>query len=200
MTRYFATCARGLEPVLANELTALGASGVEPGRGGVTFRGDSAMLYRACLWLRTAVRVLRPIHEFDAHSTDALYEAVRSLNWADWMTADQTLAVDCNVRDSAITHSQYAARRVKDAICDQFRDRVGRRPSVDPERPMVGLNLHVFRNHMTLSLDASWDSLHKRGYRPVQNRAPLNEALAAGLLMHAGWDPDTALVDPLCGA
>lgn len=200
MTRFFATCARGLEPVLAGELTALGASDVEPGRGGVTFRGEPALLYRACLWLRTAVRVLRPIHEFDAHSPDELYDAVRSVNWSEWMTPDQTLAVDCNVRDSAITHSQFAARRVKDAICDQFRDRTGRRPSVDPEQPMIGLNLHVSKNHAILSLDSSWSSLHKRGYRPIQTIAPLNEALAAGLLLRAGYTGAVPLVDPLCGS
>lgn len=200
MTGYFATCARGLEPVLARELAGLGASDVSPGRGGVTFRGDAALLYRANLWLRTAVRVLRPILETDVRSPDELYEAVRTVDWSEFLTPDHTLAVDCNVRDSAITHSQYAARRVKDAICDQFRDRTGRRPSVDTERPMVGLNLHVHRDHATLSLDSSWDSLHKRGYRPIQTKAPLNEALAAGLLLSSGWDRTTPLVDPLCGS
>lgn len=200
MTGYFATCARGLEPVLARELTDLGATEVDPGRGGVAFQGDAALLYRANLWLRTAVRVLQPILDADVRSPDELYDAVRTLNWADWLTPGHTLAVDCNVRDSAITHSQYAARRVKDAICDQFRERTGVRPSVDTERPMVGLNLHVFRDHATLSLDSSWDSLHKRGYRPIQTKAPLNEALAAGLLLESGWDPTTPLVDPLCGS
>lgn len=207
MTPYFATCARGLEAVLAGELAALGAADVAPGRGGVTFRGDAALLYRANLWLRTAVRVLRPVLEADVKSPDELYDAVRTIEWREYLTADHTLAVDCNVRDSAITHSQYAARRVKDAICDQFRERTGVRPSVDPERPMVGLNLHVFRDHATLSLDSSWDSLHKRGYRPIQTRAPLNEALAAGLLLHAGWAAGGTgipacgpLVDPLCGS
>lgn len=200
MTRYFATCARGLEPVLAGELTALGASDIEPGRGGATFRGDNAMLYRACLWLRTAVRVLRPVSEFDCNSPEQLYDAVRQVNWSEWMSPDHTLAVDCNVRDSAITHSQYAARRVKDAICDQFKERVGRRPSVDTEQPMIGLNLHVSKNHAVLSLDSSWSSLHKRGYRPIQTIAPLNEALAAGLLLRAGYTPETPLVDPLCGS
>jgi putative N6-adenine-specific DNA methylase len=184
--QHFATCARGLEPILATELAGIGATHVEPGRGGVSFTGDITTVYNANLWLRTAVRVLRPVGEADVPSTDALYEFVRGIDWSKVMTPDHTLAVDCNVRDSAITHSQYAARRVKDAICDQFRDRVGRRPSVDPERPMVGFNLHLFRNHATLSLDASWDSLHKRGYRPVQSRAPLIEALAAGLLFDAG--------------
>ncbi|HEV3440838.1 MAG TPA: THUMP domain-containing protein, partial [Gemmata sp.] len=109
-------------------------------------------------------------------------------------------AVDCNVRDSAITHSQYAARRVKDAVCDQFRERTERRPSVDPEQPMVGFNLHINNNHAILSLDSSWGSLHKRGYRPIQTIAPINEALAAGLLLHSGWEPTTPLVDPLCGS
>src|SRR5438045_3622879 len=177
LRRYFATCARGLEPVLADELRGLGAIDVEPGRGGAGFRGDAALLYRANLWLRTAVRVLRPVLHADVHSPDELYEAVRSIDWPEFLTPDHTLAVDCNVRDSAITHSQYAARRVKDAICDQFLDRVGRRPSVDTDRPMAGLNLHVYRDHATLSLDSSWDSLHKRGYRPIQTKAPINEAL-----------------------
>jgi putative N6-adenine-specific DNA methylase len=200
MTAYFATCARGLEPVLARELAALGADAVEPGRGGVRFRGDSALLYRANLWLRTAVRVLQPVLEAEVKSPDELYDAVRTINWSDYLSTNHTLAVDCNVRDSAITHSQYAARRVKDAICDQFRERTGVRPSVDPERPMVGFNLHVYRDHATLSLDSSWDSLHKRGYRPIQTIAPLNEALAAGLLLQCGWDHATPLVDPLCGS
>jgi putative N6-adenine-specific DNA methylase len=200
MADYFATCARGLEPVLARELAALRAEAVEPGRGGVKFRGESALLYRANLWLRTAVRVLRPILEVEVHSPDELYDAVRTVDWSQFMTPDHTLAVDCNVRDSAITHSLYASRRVKDAICDQFRDRTARRPSVDPERPMIGLNLHVYRDHATLSLDSSWDSLHKRGYRPIQTIAPLNEALAAGLLLQSEWNPETPLVDPLCGS
>jgi putative N6-adenine-specific DNA methylase len=116
------------------------------------------------------------------------------------MTPDHTLAVDCNVRDSRITHSQYAARRVKDAICDQFVDRMGRRPSVDVERPMVGLNLHIYRDDAVLSLDSSGDSLHKRGYRPVLTKAPLNEALAAGLILSTGWTGKTPLVDPMCGS
>jgi putative N6-adenine-specific DNA methylase len=200
MTPYFATCARGLEPLLARELAILGAQGIEEGRGGVSFRGDRALLYRANLWLRTAVRVLQPVMEREVRSPDELYEAVRAIDWNAHLTPDHTLAVDCNVRDSAITHSQYAARRVKDAICDQFRDKTGRRPSVDVERPMVGLNLHIHKDRAVLSLDSSWHSLHKRGYRPIQTIAPLNEALAAALILHSGWDPTTPLVDPLCGS
>lgn len=198
--RYFATCARGLESVLADELRRLEAAEVEPARGGVRFSGDRALLYRANLHLRTAIRVLQPILEADVRSTDELYEAIRTVDWSERMTPDHTLAVDCNVRDSAITHSQYAARRVKDAICDQFRDRTGRRPSVDVDCPMVGLNLHIHANHAVLSLESSGESLHKRGYRPIQTRAPLNEALAAGILQLAGWTGSEPLIDPLCGS
>ncbi len=198
--RFFATCARGLEAALANELRRLGVEGIETGRGGASFAGDLAACYKANLWLRTAVRVLRIVLEAPAESTDQLYEAVQSVDWSLYMTPDHTLAVDCNVRDSAITHSQFAARRVKDAICDQFKARCGRRPSVDPETPMVGLNLHVFQDVATLSLDASGESLHKRGYRPIQTKAPLNEALAAGLILLSGWDPATPFLDPMCGS
>jgi putative N6-adenine-specific DNA methylase len=200
MPRYFATCARGIEPVLAGELEALGAEEVVPGRGGVAFAGDKALLYRANLWLRTAVRVLMPILEAQVTSPDELYDAVRGIDWSQYMTPEHTLAVDCNVRDSRLTHSLYAALRTKDAICDQFVERIGRRPSVDVERPMVGLNLHVFRDQAVLSLDSSGDSLHKRGYRPVLTKAPLNEALAAALILRSGWDPATPFVDPMCGS
>jgi putative N6-adenine-specific DNA methylase len=198
--RFFATCARGLEPVLADELRALGAGDVEPGRGGVHFAGDQVTLYRANLWLRTAIRVLWPILEADVTSPEELYDAVRTVDWSQYLTPDHTLAVDCNVRDSRLTHSKYAALKVKDAICDQFVERVGRRPSVDVDEPMLGLNLHVYRDRAVLSLDSSGDSLHKRGYRPVLTKAPLNEALAAGLVILSGWKPEMPLVDPLCGS
>lgn len=197
--RYFATCARGLEPLLAEELRGLSAEGVEPGRGGVQFRGDRSLLYRANLCLRTAVRVLQQLIAAEVRTPDDLYDAVRTVDWSEHMTPDHTLAVDANVRDSQITHSQYAARRVKDAICDQFRDRCGRRPSVDAERPMVGLNLHIYKNRASLSLDSSGDSLHKRGYRPIQSIAPLNEALAAGLILQTGWRGERPFADPMCG-
>lgn len=200
MPKLFATCARGLEPVLADELRALDAADVEPGRGGVAFAGDLGLIYRANLGLRTAIRVLQPILEATVRSPDELYVAVREFDWDRYLTPDHTLAVDANVRDSAITHSKYAALRVKDGICDRFRERCGRRPSVDVERPMVGLNLHLHADRMILSLDSSGDSLHKRGYRPIQTRAPLNEALAAGLLLLTGWRGETPLVDPLCGS
>jgi len=197
---YFATCGRGIEPVLAGELTRLGAADVQPGRGGVRFAGDRALLYRANLWLRTAIRVLQPILEAPVRSPDELYQAVQTVEWSRYLTPEHTLAVDCNVRDSHLTHSKYAALRTKDAICDQFVERTGRRPSVDVDTPMIGLNLHVYRDQAILSLDSSGESLHKRGYRPIQPKAPLNEALAAALLLLTGWDGTTALVDPLCGS
>jgi putative N6-adenine-specific DNA methylase len=198
--RFFATCGRGIEPVLAGELQALGAEAIEPGRGGVAFAGDQSLLYRANLWLRTAIRVLQPILEADVASTDELYDAVRSLDWSRYLTPEHTLAVDCNVRDSKITHSKYAALRVKDAICDQFVDKIGHRPSVDVEEPMVGLNLHVFRDRAVLSLESSGESLHKRGYRPILTRAPLNEALGAALVLLTGWRGTVPFADPLCGS
>lgn len=198
--RYFATCARGIEPILAGELRTLNAQNVELGRGGVSFAGPMDLLYRANLHLRTAVRVLVPLLQDQVLSTDELYDLVRAFDWSKYLTPAHTLAVDCNVRDSAITHSLFAARRVKDAICDQFLERCGQRPSVDTETPLLGLNLHIYANQAILSLDSSWDSLHKRGYRPIQVRAPLNEALAAALLLRTGWTGQVPLVDPLCGS
>jgi putative N6-adenine-specific DNA methylase len=200
LARYFDTCARSIEPVLAGELNDLGAADVLPGRGGVYFAGDRVLLYRANLWLRTAIRVLMPILQAVVTTPDELYDAVRTIDWSHYLTPDHTLAVDCNVRDSHITHSKYAALRTKDAICDQFVERVGRRPSVDVDEPMVGLNLHIYRDQAVLSLESSGESLHKRGYRPILTKAPLNEALAAALILMTDWKPETPFVDPLCGS
>jgi putative N6-adenine-specific DNA methylase len=173
---------------------------VVPGRGGVHFSGDQSTLYQANLWLRTAIRVLQRILEATVTSPEELYDAVQTIDWSRYMTPEHTLAVDCNVRDSHITHSHYAALKTKDAICDQFMTRAGRRPSVDVERPMVGLNLHVYKDQAVLSLDSSGDSLHKRGYRPILTRAPLNEALAAGLVLLTGWRGERPFADPMCGS
>lgn len=200
MPHYFATCARGLERILADELRILAADAIEPGKGGVHFAGDLGLLYRANLWLRTAIRILVPILDAEVQTPDQLYDVVRRYDWSQHMTTEHTLAVDSNVRDSAITHSKYAALRVKDAICDQFLQRQRRRPSVDVESPMVPLNLHIADNHMTLSLDSSGDSLHRRGYRPIQTKAPINEALGAGIVLMTGWRGQRPLVDPMCGS
>jgi putative N6-adenine-specific DNA methylase len=197
---FFATCARGLEPLVARDLADLAAEKVEAGIGGVAFQGDISILYLANLWLRTAIRVLRPIFRGAVSSPDELYDAVHEIDWSQYLSPDHTLAVDCNVRDSGITHSRYAALRVKDAICDQCMERFGRRPSVDVEKPMIGLNLHIDHDEAVLSLDSSGDSLHKRGYRPILTRAPLNEALAAALLYLSRWTSDVPLIDPMCGS
>jgi putative N6-adenine-specific DNA methylase len=200
LRRYFATCARGLECVLAAELSDLAAETVEPGRGGVHFRGDRSLLYNANLRLRTPIRILMPVLKAEVTTPEELYDAVRKIDWSEFLTPDHTLAVDCNLRDSHITHSHYAALKTKDAICDQFVERLGRRPNVDTEAPMVGLNLHIYKDRAVLSLDSSGESLHKRGYRPILTRAPLNEALAAGLILHTGWKGDAPFLDPMCGS
>jgi putative N6-adenine-specific DNA methylase len=197
---FFATCARGIEPILAGELRELGAKEIEIGRGGVHFAGDKTVLYKANLWLRTAIRVLCPILEATVTSPEELYDAVRTLDWTQYLTPDHTLAVDCNVRDSRITHSKYAALKTKDAICDQFVDRCGRRPSVDVDKPMVGFNLHIYKDQAVLSLDSSGDSLHKRGYRPILTKAPLNEALAAAIILLTDWKGESPFIDPMCGS
>jgi putative N6-adenine-specific DNA methylase len=198
--KLFATCARGLETVLIEELRALGAADITPGRGGVHFLGDLPLLFKANLWLRTAIRILWPVLEAPVRSPEELYEAVQTIDWSRYMTPEHTLAVDSNVRDSQITHSKYAALKVKDAICDQFVAKCGKRPSVNVDEPMVGLNLHIYRDEAVLSLESSGESLHKRGYRPILTRAPLNEALAAGLVLMTGWHGESPLVDPLCGS
>lgn len=197
--RYFATCARGVEPLLAGELERLNIPGLELGLGGVHFSGGLDQMYRANLGARTAIRILLPLLETLINTQDDLYDAVYDFPWEEHMTPEHTMALDCNLRDSVFTHSQYALLRVKDAICDRFRDRTGVRPSIDRERPMIGLNLHMSRNRVVLSLDTSWESLHKRGYRPIQPRAPLNEALASALLLRAGYLGQFPLVDPMCG-
>lgn len=197
----YAPCAIGLERFLSAELETLGLGPCALSRGGVGFRADEEGLCRANLWLRTAVRVLVPIHRAKITDTDSLYEATRQVDWSAFMRVEQTLAVDASVRDGEITHSQFASRRVKDAICDQFRERTGgKRPSVNPVDPMIPIHLRVVGNEMTLSLDSSGQSLHKRGYRTIQPKAPLNEAVAAGLLMASGMDVSKPFCDPFCGS
>jgi len=195
-----AACTKGLEDVLAGELTALGAREVSAGRGSVTFVADLETFYRTALHLRTAVRVLVPVCDGEVRSPEDLYDLVASVDWSRYTSVDRTLAVECNVKDSAITHSGYAALKVKDAVVDQFRDNTGERPNIDRENADLRLALRVFRDHATLSLDATGDSLHKRGWRPIQVKSPLNEAIAAGIVLLSGWDRSSVLVDPMCGS
>ncbi len=190
----------GLEPVLADELTALGAEDVQPGHRLVTFAGDQRLLYRASLCCRTAIRVLKPISTFPAESERALYDGVRRIDWSEHLDAGGTLAVDPVVWSSFSTHSLYVAQLTKDAIVDQFRERTGRRPSVNLDDPDLRVNVHLVENIATVYLDASGDSLHLRGYRTKAGEAPLNEVLAAGILRLAEWDRQSPLVDPMCGS
>jgi 23S rRNA (guanine2445-N2)-methyltransferase / 23S rRNA (guanine2069-N7)-methyltransferase len=202
--QFFATAALGLEPLLAIELADLGAVEVKQERAGVRFSGDLGIAYKTCLWSRLASRVLLPLATFSAPDPDRLYAEVLALDWTQHLTVQNTLAVDCTLINSAITHTRYGALRVKDAIVDQFRSRVGDRPSVDVEQPDVRLNLHIFRDQATLSIDLSGDSLHRRGYRIDGVHAPLKENLAAAILVRAGWpaicEAGGGLADPLCGS
>ena len=197
---FFATAAKGLEDVLAAELIAFGARKVVSGKGGVNFSGAPRDGYRACLWLRTASRVLQTIASFPCPSQEALYEGVYALNWEELLIPSMTLAVDANVRDSEITHSHFAALKTKDAIVDKIRDHCGQRPNVDSKDPDMRINLHLARNHCTVSLDLAGTGLHRRGYRRDSTIAPLKETLAAGLVALTDWDQKTPFVDPMCGS
>ena len=197
---FFATTAKGLEDVLAAELQRYGAKQVKPENGGASFSGSMVDGYRACLWLRTANRVLLPLKNFACPSEKALYEGVYSLAWEDRMTPEMTLAVDANLRDSAITHSRYAALKTKDAIVDRVRDRCGARPNVEPKNPDLRINLHLARNQCTVSLDLAGTGMHRRGYRRDPTIAPLKETLAAGLVALSEWDRQSHFVDPMCGS
>ncbi|WP_243370082.1 THUMP domain-containing protein [Geotalea sp. SG265] len=198
--RFFVTTAKGLEQVLARELEDLDISDLDVRSGGVGFSGDMAPCYRANLWLRTANRVLMVVGEFPCDSPQSLYDGVRAIPWNDFLNPKMTVAVDCNLRDSTLTHSGFAALKAKDAIVDEIRDRCGHRPDVDVKNPDLQVNLHLFRNHCTVSLDTSGSPLDRRGYRLERTAAPLRETLAAGLLALSGWDGTTPLVDPMCGS
>ena len=175
---------QGLEEVLAQELTELGAGNIEIGRRMVSFTGDKAMMYRANFCLRTAIRILKPIKHFTAKTADEVYEAVKSIAWEDYLDNMSSFAVD----------------KVKDAIVDYFREKTGNRPSVRISNPDLAINIHVAEDRCTLSLDSSGESLHRRGYRQEQVEAPLNEVLAAGMILMTGWRGECDLIDPMCGS
>ncbi len=202
--QFFATAALGFEPLLAAELIQLGAIDAKEERAGVRFSGDLQLAYKVCLWSRLASRVLLPLASFHAPDSDILYAEAQRLDWAEHLAVDNTFAVDCTTVHSQINHSQYGALRIKDAIVDQFRSRCAERPSIALEQPDLRINLHLFKDQATLSLDLSGDSLHRRGYRIDGVRAPLKETLAAAILIRAGW-PEIcaaggALADPMCGS
>ena len=190
----------GLEEVLAQELTELGAGNIEIGRRMVSFTGDKAMMYKANFCLRTAIRILKPIKHFTATTPDEVYDTVKSIHWEEYMDPDGSFAVDSVVFSEVFRHSKFVAYRVKDAIADYFREKTGERPSVRISNPDIQLNIHIAENECTLSLDSSGESLHRRGYRQEQVEAPLNEVLAAGIILLTGWKGDCDLIDPMCGS
>lgn len=190
----------GLEEVLADELSAIGAKNIEIGNRVVSFEGDKRMLYEANFKLRTALRILKPIHSFNASDPDELYTKLLKFNWEEYLNVDQSFSIDTVVYSDTFTHSKYASYKAKDAIVDYFRNKTGKRPSVRIDNPNVIFNIHITHTSVTLSLDSSGDSLHKRGYREVQTAAPINEVLAAAILMMAGWKGETDFIDPMCGS
>lgn len=191
---------QGLEEVLAQELTELGASNIEIGRRMVSFTGDKAMMYRANFCLRTAIRILKPIKHFSAKTADEVYEAVKSIEWENYLDNMSSFAVDAVVFSNEFRHYKFVAYKVKDAIVDYFREKTGNRPSVRINNPDVSFNIHVAEDQCTLSLDSSGESLHRRGYRQEQVEAPLNEVLAAGMILMTGWRGECDLIDPMCGS
>ena len=203
MTQQFEIIAKtfmGLEPVLAKELTQLGATDVTPGRRMVSFKGDKELLYRANFQLHTAIRILKPIKHFRALSADDVYEGVKDIDWSEYIEQDKTFAVDSAASSEEFRHSKFVAYKVKDAIVDQFREKTGKRPNISVSNPDIRLNIHIAEDQCTLSLDSSGESLHRRGYRQESVEAPLNEVLAAGMILMTGWQGDTDFIDPMCGS
>ena len=191
---------QGLENVLAEELTQLGANNIKIGRRMVSYTGDQEMLYRSNFCLRTAIRVLKPIKHFRATSADEVYEAVKAIDWTQYLSNDTTFAVDSVVYSTEFRHSKFVAYKVKDAIVDQFRENTGNRPNIRVSNPDIQLNMHIAEYDCTLSLDSSGESLHRRGYRQEAVEAPLNEVLAAGIILMTGWRGETDFIDPMCGS
>lgn len=191
---------QGLEEVLAEELTTLGANDIQIGRRMVSFSGDKEMMYKANFCLRTAIRILKPIKHFTAKNADEVYEQIKAIAWEDILDVDKTFAVDAVVFSDEFRHSKFVSYKVKDAIVDYFRELNGKRPSVRISKPDVLLNIHIAQTTCTLSLDSSGESLHRRGYRQEAVEAPLNEVLAAGMILMTGWKGECDLIDPMCGS
>lgn len=191
---------QGLEEVLAGEIKTLGGSDVTVGRRMVSFYGDKATLYKANLACRTALRILKPILHFEAANPDDVYNTLRKYDWEQLMNLSTTFSIDSVVYSEEFRHSKFVTYRVKDAIADFFNERYGKRPSVRLNNADIQFNLHINNTTCTLSLDSSGESLHKRGYREAQTEAPINEVLAAGLIMLTGWHGECDLIDPMCGS
>jgi len=190
----------GLENVLADEIRALGAESVSVERRAVTFLGDQELMYRANFQLRTAIKILKPIAEFEVNNRDELYDHAKNIQWTDYLALGKSFAIDSTVQSEMFVNSMFASLRVKDAIADQFRERTGKRPSVNSDDPDIRINVYLMNNHCILSLDSSGESLHKRGYRIGQGEAPINEVLAAGMILLTGWHGEKDFFDPMCGS
>lgn len=190
----------GLEEILAGELIALGANDVQIGRRMVSFTGDKELLYKANFYCRTALRILKPIYHFKAKDADTVYKEVKKIQWEDFITLDKTFAIDSVVHSEDFNHSKFVAYRTKDAIVDYFMEKYEKRPSVRVNKPDLYINIHISHNDCTISIDSSGESLHKRGYRVEQTEAPLNEVLAAGMILKTGWTGESNFVDPMCGS
>lgn len=189
-----------MEDVLAKEIKALGGYDPQVITRGVVYYGDTEMLYKSALWLRTALRLLKPIHTFSAKNEKELYNHIYDIEWETVFGLDQTFAIDSVVISQFFTHSKYVALKVKDAIADRFTKTFGKRPNVETNKPDILINIHVNKNKCTVSLDAGGDSLHKRGYRVEQTEAPLSEVLAAGMVFLSGYDGNKTFLDPMCGS
>jgi putative N6-adenine-specific DNA methylase len=198
--KFHAKTLKGFEPLLARELKELGAEKVETGNRGVTFYGGRSMMYKVNLASRLALRVLVPILRFEATDADAIYRNVKKFDWSEYLDNRMTFAIDSVVYSPHFKHSHFVSLKVKDAIADRFRERTNLRPSVNREQPDLLINVHISDRWVTISLDSSGGSLHKRGYRMGHFEAPLNEVLAAGLIMISGWKGETPFLDPMCGS
>lgn len=190
----------GFEEILAKELRNLGAGNVQEGVRNVAFDGDTGFMYKANLCLRTAIKIIKPISSFQVSSENDLYRKIYNLDWTEYLSVDDTFAIDATVFSDNFTHSLYVSQKTKDAIVDKFRETDGKRPNVDVKNPDLRINIHIHQNNCNVSLDSSGASLHHRGYRIATNIAPINEVLAAGLLLMSGWDGQCDFLDPMCGS
>jgi putative N6-adenine-specific DNA methylase len=190
----------GFEEILAKELQQLGAQDVQQGVRMVSFAGDKGFMYKANLGLRTALKILKPINSFRAYNEQTLYKGIQAIDWSEYLNANQSFVVDVTLHSEQFNHSQFVALKTKDAIVDQFRDRYGKRPDVDKDFPDLRVNLHIFNDQCSVALDSSGNSLNQRGYRTATNIAPINEVLAAGMLLLSGWDGQGDFMDPMCGS
>ena len=190
----------GFEELLENELRQIGAQHIKKGIRNVRFTGDKGFMYKCNMGLRTATKILKPILQFKVKDENELYKKIKDIAWEKYIDVDATLAVSATLSGDIFTHSQYIALKTKDAIVDRFRDLTGKRPNIDLRFPDLKIDVHIDRNRCSVSLDSSGESLHKRGYKIATNIAPMNEVLAAGLLLLSGWDGQSDFMDPMCGS